>query len=566
LALLALPAIAAELRSILRPDVAFLLYAADRVLHGARLYRDVVEINPPLIVGLNLPPVLLAHLLHLQPALPYRIGVVLLAGASLWATNRLLVTLIPGATAVRRGLVLCSTLVLLPMAAVDFGEREHLALALLLPYAWLIASRACRVAVPSALSALLGVLAGLGLALKPYFLLVWVGLELYRRLRAGRVLGSATPESIAVLAVLLGYSVVVLLFTPEYLELAAVLGPAYSHFLYKPASELLVAAPGAPLVYLAVFTYAALRRSARYPEIWDALLIAGLGFFLAGVLQQKGLRYHFYPAFGLATLLLGVAAVDCTGPVTALARHTYRIVALATVLTVAALSVGTAAVRVVQSGWSRPADVPFDRMVALVRRDAAGSSIFVFSHHIGSTFPLVNYAGVASASRFPHLWILAAEYLDRMGAPGPLRYRAEPEMSHAERYLNDAVYADLRRQAPALLLVLRNARDDPANGLRRFDYLAYFERQPRFAHLLAEYGFVEVLGEYLVFRRLHPGESPAGVPPAQRAALDVDLRSVAGAPLYGGDTLVPLGVFLAVLALLGLREWRRPAREPMTPA
>jgi hypothetical protein len=51
----------AELASVARSDIAFLLYAAGRVLDGARLYLDVVEINPPLIIALNLPAVLLAR-------------------------------------------------------------------------------------------------------------------------------------------------------------------------------------------------------------------------------------------------------------------------------------------------------------------------------------------------------------------------------------------------------------------------------------------------------------------------------------------------------------------------
>ena len=523
-----------------------------------------MEINPPLIVALNFPPVFLGRLLHLSPALPYRIVVLLLAGASLFATNRLLAGLMPGSATVRRGILLCGTLVLLPLAAVDYGEREHLALALLLPYVWLVAARAREVAVPAGSAVLFGASAGLGLALKPYFLVVWVGLELYRRLRAGRVLGSATPESLAVLTVLLVYGMGVLLVTPEYLELAAGLGPAYGRFLYKPAGELLMTAPGAPLVYLALLTYIALRPTGRHPEIQTALLIACLGFFLAGVVQQKGLRYHFYPAFALATLLLAMAAIDVAGELTTSARRLYRAVALATVLTVAALSVGTAVVRVAQPGWSRPTDVPFDRMVALVRRYATGSSVFVFSHHIGSTFPLVTYAGVTSASRFPHLWILAAEYLDRMRAPGPLQYRAPAEMGPAERYMDDAVYADLIHHAPALILVLRNARDDPANGLRRFDYLSYFERQPRFVRLFAGYGLVGTVGEYLVFRRLRQGEtSTQAMRPVRSGALDVDLRSVAGTPLYGRDTLLTVGVFLAILACLGLREWKRRGREPL---
>ena len=52
---------AAEFATFARSDTAFLLYAAERVLDGARLYVDVVEINPPLIIALNLPAVLLAR-------------------------------------------------------------------------------------------------------------------------------------------------------------------------------------------------------------------------------------------------------------------------------------------------------------------------------------------------------------------------------------------------------------------------------------------------------------------------------------------------------------------------
>jgi len=52
-------AVAAELTRPVNPDIALFLYDAGRVLDGAQLYRDVVEINPPLIVVLNMPVVLL---------------------------------------------------------------------------------------------------------------------------------------------------------------------------------------------------------------------------------------------------------------------------------------------------------------------------------------------------------------------------------------------------------------------------------------------------------------------------------------------------------------------------
>ncbi|HET7240091.1 MAG TPA: hypothetical protein VFI77_02960, partial [Gemmatimonadales bacterium] len=63
-----------EFRSYARPDTGFLLDAAERVLGGARLYVDVVEINPPLVVAFNLGAVLAARLLHIPDILAYRLG------------------------------------------------------------------------------------------------------------------------------------------------------------------------------------------------------------------------------------------------------------------------------------------------------------------------------------------------------------------------------------------------------------------------------------------------------------------------------------------------------------
>ena len=556
LSLLVISAAVAEFQSVLRPDVAFLLYAAERVLSGARLYVDVVEINPPLIIGLNVPAVVFGRIFNVPAALVYRSCVLLLVVTSLGVSAALLKRLLARSPALRRGALLLAALVLLPMAEVDFGEREHLMLALFLPYAWLVALRARGLTVPAGLAALLGLLVGIGVALKPHFLLAWLGLEIYRRGTVARRLIAPTPESTAVMGVLLAYAVFVLLATPEYLTLAAELAPAYSRFLHQPIWELLLTAPGAPITLLALLTYLALRHRAAHRELWDVLLVGSLAFFLAGTLQQKGLRYHFYPSFALATMLMGFAVLDIRASLTRTQRL-YRVVASAAVVTIAVVVLGTALSHAGKRGWGGRPDVPLARMVEVVRRHAAGSSIFVFSYHIGSTFPLVNYAGVESASRFPQLWILTAEYVHRMRADEPLRYRPPAEMSPAERYLKEAVLADLERSRPRLLLVLRNARDDPANGLRRLDYLGYFGRDPRFADLFARYQFLDLVGEYLVYRRLGEGEArTAALPVAAPGTLDVDVNSLSESRRWGAGTAAGMAVFLVTLAIFGWREAR----------
>jgi len=75
-----------------------------------------------------------------------------------------------------------------------------------------------------------------------------------------------------------------------------------------------------------------------------------------------------------------------------------------------------------------------------------------------------------------------------------LRFHRRDQMGPAERYLSDAVYEDLTRYRPDILMVLRHARDSPENAIRRVDYVAYFERDARIAEVLRRYRLAEEVG------------------------------------------------------------------------
>jgi hypothetical protein len=178
-----------------------------------------------------------------------------------------------------------------------------------------------------------------------------------------------------------------------------------------------------------------------------------------------------------------------------------------------------------------------DELVAAVRRHAQpGSGLCVLSYTIESGFPLVNYSGMRWASRFPHLWIVEAVYQDQVYAPGPLRFHSRDRMGPAERYLNDAVYEDLARYRPDLLMVLRHARDLPENAIRRVDYVGYFDRDPRIAGLLRQYRLAEEVGQYLLYVRAASPDQPGEPPKSEPGRYDV-LRpnAPANGPALAGD-------------------------------
>jgi hypothetical protein len=549
--------VAAQFRSYASPDTGFLLDEAARVLDGARLYVDLVEMNPPLTVLLNMGAVLLSRALDISSILVYRLACTALLLASLLFVAGLLRRLFPGELVLRRAIVLLLTFALFALPGHDFGEREHLMLALLLPYLVLAGARAEAKAIPVAIAGLIGVLAAGAFALKPHFVLLWVVVEAYLRLTR-RVGGRALlPETAAIAGALTLYVLAILIWAPGYIQIVRTLAPAYTRFLHVPFWELLVRGPGALLTLYAVLTWLALGRVAQPRALTTLLALGALACLVAGASQQKGFSYHFYPSLALATVLLGMLAWYRGAPLRRWVPRAYRVVAVsvvATVVVVTCVRNGFATIRPTMDAEQEL----MERVLPVVRGRAAGERIYVMSYNISSAFPLINYAGAQSASRFPQLWILGSAYIDQLRSNRPLRYRDSGEMGPSERYLNQAVFEDLRDQKPKLLVVLQHARDLPANGFRRLNYLAYFSRDQRIAGILDQYQLVADVGDFVVYERLAEGSARSGpAPVVEPGTLDIVQPTPAGTlPVRSGHPgfLLALCAFVVSIVLASLAE------------
>jgi hypothetical protein len=551
LALLLGITLVAEFRSYARPDTGFLLDAAGRVLDGARLYVDVVEINPPLVVGLNALAVQAARALGVSDILAYRLGVTAILLAALALSSLWLRRLLPDDVGLQRAVVLLIAFVLFPLAGPDFGEREHLVLALLVPYVLLATARSLGQPVTPVQGVCTAVVAGVAFALKPHFLLAWLVLEAWLRGTRRVQRWALLPETAGIAGVLASCLLLMAVLTPEYFDLVRLLAGSYSRFLPEPFWHLLVTGTGSVLTLFALLTFAALRREARHPALWISLALATGACLVAGAAQQKGLRYHLYPGFALATVLLGLVALDGTRAAGNRVRLLYRTLAIA----VLAASIAVVSLDELAAASGRAVDSDreeFERMVRLVHSRAADESVFVMSYHIRSAYPLINYSGARSASRFPHLWILASEYLDELRRERPLRYHERSEMSPTERYLNQAVLQDLEKR-PKLLLVFRPARDLPLNGYRRLDYVAYFRREPEIGMILQEYQLIAETRDYLVYQWTPSAAQRTGpAPAAAPGTRDVVVTREGGASLRLGDSRLLIAILTFLISLIAL--------------
>jgi hypothetical protein len=483
-------------------DVAWVLHCAERMLDSARLYVDVIDENPPLIFWISVPPVWLARLLGLPPVLVFDLCVVLLAAASAALCHRILRESQPESSALYRvALIQLAACLLVLLPGADFGQREHLLSIAVIPYLFGAAARASGrlPSTPYAIAA--GLLAGLGLAIKPFFLLLWLAVE-------GYLLWSARgrwkcPENAVIGGVQAIHLLAVAVFAPHYRDVVAMTAQVIS--AYRDFSPLKLLKPAAVWhVVVACGGFALVRSGPLDRALRNVLLVAALALLVNAIVQGTDWRYHYLPADVVALLLIGVIALGLFAHADAL-RTVLRPPATAlpliglTLLCVwsgaALLSAASAAF-----GWAGEPRSLVRALTRVVRERAAGEPIWVMSSSINPAFPVVNLSGASWSSRFCCVWMAPGLYSAEEKATRPFPYRDRDEMTELERFQIDAVIEDLEA-APPRLLIVDNHPHKQAWGQSDFQFLAYFRRDPRFARLFLQYRPVGPVGPFQIYER-----------------------------------------------------------------
>ena len=291
-------------------DVSWLLTVSERVLDGATLYRDVVEVNPPASMLLYLPGVALARLLHLRPEL----AVVALTFAVIAGAVRSIDRLLAPPPAARPWLVAAAIWALAVLPANCFAQREHWALLAVLPLLCVLIARSEARAVALVPALLAGLGGGVAIAIKPHFVLALLpvlGWSMWRR--GGGRARAIGPEWLAAGLIVVAYALTVALAFPRYLSdmlplLSAVYLPAresWTNLVWGP----IVLMP-ALMAVLAVHVEGA--HLLRTPA--GAMLLAAAGFAAAALVQGKGYLNHVYPGAALAYLAAAMVLIGRPAP------------------------------------------------------------------------------------------------------------------------------------------------------------------------------------------------------------------------------------------------------------
>ena len=447
-------------------DVAWYAYAATHVdLGSCRLYVDCfVDTNPPFALWFTAAMARAGALLGLDPVASIRIAVAVLS----LATGALLYSAF-SAVLRRRGalhLALASGyLAIVGFVSIgDYAQREHVIALLIAPYVVSLPLAAGAMGLELALAS--GVLAGLAVAIKPYYAMLPLACELWVVWRASSLRPILRPQAIALAAIVVACFAALVLWAPGYLPLARVIALAYPAYQEGLSTLLQIDRVTIAVLVLPLVAWIA----ARSPEDCAPALplcVAAAAAALVYFYQRMGYSYQAIPA--LALILL---AAYCTSLRLLAAGPRVRVVALCAsgcvlliVFSVAGRLVarhGTEALAML-AGSSRPeassgaatedTDVVASYgeetawMIAAIRRHAGRGDIGYLSTSIDPLFPALLYTDASLANRMPHLWLLPA--LTRNGGID------DATRDRLRGLLVDTLRQDLAKRPPRLIIEVR---------------------------------------------------------------------------------------------------------------
>ncbi len=459
-------------------DVVWQFWIARQLLGGARLYADIWEINPPLWFWSAVPVEWLAERLGIGWSSLLVVLVVPLGAGSAWLVGWLMAAPRHGERLVLLLLVFAMT-TLVPM--LGLGQREQLALVTGLPYAALIARRSTGQSTPVALAAMIGGLGAYGFALKHYFVLVPLALELWLALRQRRNYRPWRPEVLAVIGLAVAYAVAVLVFAPAFLTVIVPM-VAVAYYSFVPSLLFLLVKPYTLFWALAGLYLLLIRDEPCRPvspntsAFVPVLLITAGGFMMSYFIQRRGWDYHSIPATGVLAIAVGLE-------MTRLKRKLP--------LAFGAVLLIWLACAVYPPAGNRFGYDPY------LDRVAPGEAVFVAATDAGSIWPAPDRRHLRWVSRAYALWMMPA--IAKAQAHAPI----SPKLRALAAKVQVATSQDIRCNPPALIVMERIPGDNGGESSFTFrDYL--FADQPLRQFVAAHYAPLPPTPRSIAYARQGP--------------------------------------------------------------
>ena len=495
-----------QFSELINHDTGWYLYSAEAFIKGGHLYKDVFwEVNPPITLYLTIPPVWLG--MNFGGSIPHWFlsYVFTLIIGSLLLVNHTLHSLRNLSIAEKRIILLLAffCLAILPGGAI--GQREHLAMILIMPYVFLSALRASGSTIPFPIQGVVGVLGGIGFVLKPYFLVGPVFLEIFLIFQRRTLTGIFRGETLG-LTLSAGFcGLAVFIFTPEYVNTVVPFALKVYNSAYRNSLLYVVSRLESILFFLILVLHFLTRKKERFPTLSSTLLVLALGFYCVYLFQMKGWSYHIYPVTALLLMSLTVMVLGISdSPFQLIPPHSTPIISKKLYI----VMIGVVSLMIflpfLRGGYTN--SVVY-KLIPIVEKHASGQWIYSLSANVWTGFPLVNYTTVEWSSRFPALWLLPGLIQARQGKTPSTLTNDSSTLDEIEHFSMEAILSDLTSKPPSLVIVDVRPKKTHFGGVE-FDYIEYLSANPKFKTLWSKYELIADLGGFQVFKQNCP--TPCG--------------------------------------------------------
>lgn len=486
---------------LLHWDVSWDILVTKRLLAGGSYANDFFDLNPPAIFFIYSPAIWIAQKLNYSTINAFRLYIFILMSGCMILNYKLLLRIFAQSQSFVRYLFFVSlTMVIFILPDAQLGEREHIFFVLTVPYFLSTALNLHNQKNSLINSLLIGLLAFLGFAIKPYFLCPFLLIEGFCMVKQRCWLYWVRTEVLTILCLLVLYAFTVLLYYPDYLFSVVPLAiKYYSAGFYMPLTALLNNANIYFMAIIIVWYFSACYIDTNFSNLTTILFFGWIGCFAIYILQHTVWRYHLYPAFAISILLGTLLSLDYFKR---FPKHTFALLGLVCYLMI---------IPVMDTVIDYKSALIYKKntnpLVDFLQHNMYRKSVYFISTNPREVFPAVQYADTPYVSRLLHFfWIphVVKTHYHLGQAEKPEIYPIEA----GENQFIRMVAEDINLNKPQYIFIDTKPLKGFLGGLT-FEYLPYLLHNTNFKNAWTSYHFETSIShgifyQYAIYKRTEP--------------------------------------------------------------
>lgn len=479
---------------IFSPDVHYLIFASDQLWNGGHYGKEIFETNPPMILFLYLPVILFKNLIFSNIHAALHWYVLMLGLISTAISYLLLKKLIPQDRFYRNVMILTFLFAVFIVPIHAFGQREHIFFILVFPY-FLSVSLFLENKSMNFFGQLgISLMAGLGFAIKPFFVIPLVMVECYVLIKKKNIKAAFRLSNIVIFFVFVSYLVSIYIWQKGYFDIILPLVMKY-YFPYFPREWAKTIFQENIIFCIAIIvSYFIFYTKDQHQNIGMVLCLGTLGALIAYIVPKQLWYYHFFPAFAFAFLTMMHLLKQLALPVTYKKSDLsfLNLLIFTAMIEIAAFFPINGILSIIFKMQANKKEFSM-HLQNYVSGKKGERSVFCFSVFTFDCFSMMPESKIRFAESFPSFWwfngLLKVEKEDPNNK----------NLIRDRKFLIDAVSDDLNHYQARWVIVNQNLFHYYQG--KDFELMDYLSKNEKFKDAIKSYHYVQTIGFYKIYER-----------------------------------------------------------------